>query len=99
MDAEEKKDAIPAVKGAKQRQGMVTVTDSEGKAWQIGEPGPNDYVVKQWAERFENGGVFKVPNTAQVQTYNAEMYEKMIEDNYFEEANMGYEVIQEPSGE
>lgn len=77
--------------------GQIEVTDSEGKTYQVGKPGENDYIVKQWNERDMNGGMVVVPNTIVVQTYNKAIFDKMVESDFWNNSQMNYEVLQEPA--
>lgn len=66
------------------------------KAYELPADYKDSVVVRQVTVKQENGGMYEVPNTARIQTYSKEMYQKMVDNNFFSESSMKAEVLHEP---
>jgi hypothetical protein len=78
--------------GNKNKEIAIPAEITKHKDWQ------NQVVVRQASTRAENGGFYEVPNTAIIQTYDVDTFNRMKEQKFFSEAGLDVKILHEPKG-
>jgi hypothetical protein len=83
-------------KAERKRAGKTLFKSSEtGKEFELSGDLSGHMVVRQVSVRQDNGGMYEVPNTETVQSYRPEVFEDMMERNFFSESQLKIEILQD----
>lgn len=89
---EEKKEPT---KAELKKSGQTVFTSKEtGKEFKMTGDLKGHVVVRQVSVQELNGGMVEVPNTETVQSYRPEVFEEMLQNNFFSESKLKLEILQ-----
>ena len=80
----------------KAEKGDKKVKSKDGRDHIIKEANLEKVTVRQVVVQELNGGIVEVPNTEQIQTYDPDYFQKLLDDKFFSESRMRIEILHDP---